>query len=556
MKRFLTRLRWLFTPQDKKKFLLLAMLMSISALLEMAGIGLLLAAAALFLSPQTAVSENARQILTELMPGAGSSLQVATVVAGIAFLLMLKNLFALWIVDRQSRFISGKQSELARRVFDTFIYADSESFRRIAPEKSFADLARITQLSNLVLLPGMQMISDILVITVLMVTMLVLFPLITTGTLLFMLTAAAVIGIVTRKVNRRLGKKCLQYENVKNEITMTGIAGEKSIKAAGAGKFFSGKFSVAYRNYAACLQKLYTLGQIPRFALESASFITAAGVFCIMLAAGMAKSEIMIVFAVLTAAVARMLPALSRCHYNLSLLVQSTPLLENTVELLKNIPQEDLSVTGSAADAGKVVKFDNISFAYQDGREDIFSGFSLELPPLSFTAIAGRSGRGKSTLAELMLGLLKVRSGEITAGGINICNDIAAWRRQIGFVPQNVFVAPGTLRENVAFGIAPEEIDDEKVTAALQIAQLAGLSPDTGVSAARLSGGQQQRLGIARALYRDVKLLILDEATSALDPATEKDFIKALEAMRGRVTLLLISHRESTLQYCDRVIEL
>ncbi len=556
MKRFLAQLRWLFSPRDKKSFLLLALLMAVSALLEMAGIGLLLAAAALFLSPQAPVSTRAEEILNRFMPEVSGNVMVVAVIGGIALLLVLKNLFALWIVDLQGRFVTGKQTEVAGRLFDTYIYSESEIFRHIAPDKAFADISRITQLSNLILLPGMQIIADFLVIMVLFGTMLGLFPLITVGSLLFMLSAAVIIGMIAKKLNRRVGEEYLWCENERNRIAMTGIAGEKCIKTAAAEKFFSGKFLSAYRKYASCQQKLYTLGQIPRFTLESAAVVTAAGIFSIMLAAGVPQPEIMLVLAVLTAAVARILPALSRCHYNFSLLLQNIPLLENIIASLQNIPREKNEISGEAADASQTIKFDNVTFAYRDGKEPVLSGYSLELPPLSYTALAGRSGRGKSTLAELLMGLLKPVSGRITAGGVNIANDFAAWRKQIGFVPQNIFIAGGSLRENVAWGVAPENINDRKVEAALRSAQLEGLALDMSLDSAALSGGQKQRLGIARALYQEVKLLILDEATSALDAATEDAFCQTLEAMRGKVTLLLISHRDSTLRHCDRIVEL
>ncbi len=556
MKKFIAQLRWLFSPQEKKKFLLLALLMAFSALLEMAGIGMLLGAAALFLSPQTPASAQAQEVLERFIPGtAGSAMQIAFAVMVIALLLVLKNLFALFIVDRQSRFIIARQNKLAQRLFDTFIYSESEIFRHIAPDKSFADIYRVTQLSNLVLLPGMQIIADTLVIAVLMATMFGLFPVITAGSLLFMLSAGALITVVTKKLNRHAGERHLHCENVKNRIALTGIAGEKSIKAAVAGSFFSRSFGTAYREYAACQQKLYTLGQIPRFALESAAVITAGGIFCFMLLAGVPQAEIMLTLAVLTAAVARILPALSRCHYNFSLLLQNIPLLENISSVLQEIPQEQLAVSGEAPDASGKIEFTGVSFAYRDGKQ-VLDNFYMELPPLSFTAIAGKSGRGKSTLAELLLGFLKPASGKITSGGVDIANDLESWRRQIGFVPQNIFIAEGSLRENVAFGVAPEEIDESRVIAALQTARLEGMPPDMKLDPAKLSGGQKQRLGIARALYREVKLLILDEATSALDPATENELCRALEAMRGKVTLLLISHRESTLQCCDRIINM
>lgn len=554
MKALFDRLRWLFPPRDKKKFLLLAALMAVSALLEMAGIGLLLGAAALFLSPESAVALRLRELLAGILPGNSAELQLAALIGVFALLLAGKNLFALGIVRLQSRFIAAKQSELARRLFDAYLHGDSETMSALPPEECFGNITRINRLCHQLLLPGLQVAADVLVIGVLCLTSLLLFPRITLGGAIFMLAAAGLVSRLTRKWNRRTGQRFLEREIAENHIRHAGIFGAQTIKCTGAEAFFSREFSARYGKYADAYGQLYTLGQIPRFALESASVIAVAGVFCILLLGGVPQTEIMVIFAVLTAAVARLLPAISRCHYNLTIIRQSMPFL-SLIDLLRTIPQEPETAVGPAADAGRTIAVNSIDFAYRNGTE-VFRNFSLELPPLSSTALAGRSGRGKTTLVELLLALLRPQRGTITAGGVDIANDPAAWRRQIGFVPQNIFILDGSLRENIAFGIAPEQVDDAKIAAAMELAQLTGLSPDQHVTANNLSGGQKQRVGIARALYREVKLLILDEATSALDADTERAFCDALAALRGRLTMLVISHRESTLARCDRIIEI
>jgi ABC-type bacteriocin/lantibiotic exporter with double-glycine peptidase domain len=555
MRKFFGQLRWLFSPRDKKNFVLLSVLMALSALLEMAGLGMLVGAATLFLSPDTPAAQQVNDFLLKALPDISEPGRIIIAVAVIALLLAGKNLFALWIVRKQSKFIAAKQSELAERLFKTYLYAENEAFTRLMPDECFSNITRITTLCSQILLPAVQIFADLLVITALTVTALWLFPWITLLSACFMFISAGSIALLTRKINQHTGKKFMAADLRENRTRHTGIFGKKNINITNSENFFLHRFAGDYREIAGLFGKLYTLGQVPRLALETLAVLTAAGLFCVLLFSGMPKAEILIVFAVLTAAVARMLPALSRCHYNLTLLRQSTPLLDNLISALQNIPQQELAPAGTAADAAGEIILKDVDFAYQDGTR-IFTGLNLTFPPYSSTALAGKSGRGKTTLAEILLTLLKIQRGKITAGGVDIYNDIAAWRRQTGYVPQEIFLLEASLRENIAFGIAPETVDEQKIRTVMQLARLEDFTPDQPVSAGTVSGGQRQRIGIARALYRDAKLLIMDEPTSALDAETEQEFCQALRDLHGKVTLIVISHRESTLQCCDRVINL
>lgn len=555
MKSLIADLRWLFSPQDKKKLLGLSSLMTLSALLEITGVGLILGAAALFLSPDSAAGKNTNAILETVLPGVPGHGRIALLVALLTLLLIGKNIFALWIIRLQSRFIARKQSEIARRLFSTFIHADHEYSISLSKDEKFSGISRINYVCHQLLLPLMQMLADIAVVFIICVAVMILFPAVTLAGTLFMLLFAWGLSRLTGRINRRFGENFLQSEIAENSIRHAGITGGSAIKLAGAEAHFIRRHSAVYRQYAESFAKLYTLGQVPRLSLEAAAAVTASGAFIIMLLAGVPAGKIMIIFTVFTAAVARILPALSRCHYNLTLIRQYAPLLEKLLDSLKNIPQEHSNSRTPQPDAACGIKIEKLDFAYRNGTK-VFENFSLEVPPGSITALAGASGRGKSTLAALIAGLLHPQRGSITAGNVPIENDLTAWRSQLACVPQDIFILNGSVQENVAFGIAPDQVDEAKISAALQAAKLADFAPDTVISAENLSGGQRQRLGIARAIYRNAKLLILDEPTSALDGVTEQEFCAMLDELRGKVTILLISHRETTLQHCDRTVRI
>jgi ATP-binding cassette subfamily C protein len=205
--------------------------------------------------------------------------------------------------------------------------------------------------------------------------------------------------------------------------------------------------------------------------------------------------------------------------------------------------------------------FERVAYAYAGGGEAVLSGVELTIARGESIGIVGPSGAGKSTLVDLLLGLLEPTAGRITVDGRNITSALASWQRHIGYVAQEPFLLDDTLRRNVAFGIADAEVDDRRVTAAIELARLGdlvgglreGLDTRLGERGTRLSGGQRQRVAIARALYHDPEVLVFDEATSALDSTTERELIDSLEALRGVKTLVVIAHRLSTVRRCDRL---
>ena len=553
MKSLLSQLRWLFTPQDKRKFIFIAMLMALSALLELAGIGVLLAAATVFLSPESSAGIAAADYLARLLPQFQPEIRIAAAIGAIGILLAAKNLFAFFIVRLQSRFIFAKRDEVAHRIYKRFLNADFESFSQLSPDYCFASFTRLNEVGNMVLLPLMQLFADILVVAILTIASVLMFPKVSISGILFMLFVAGVVQFLTRRINQKNGERLLEASLEENRLRQTGIAGEKSIKCAAKEEFFLEKFGRSYAKTGSLFCKLYAFGQIPRLALESASILLACAVFIVMLTNGIPKAEILLTFAVLTAVVGRILPALSRGYYNLTLIKQNLPQLSVICDILKNLPQE-APATGETADAGKDIEFKDVSFAYKNGPV-IFEKFNLTIEKNSSLAIAGRSGRGKSTLIDLLLGLLIPSTGSISAGGTAISGNLPEWRKQIGIVPQTIFLQEGTVAENVAFG--EKDIDRQRVVYALKMAGLENFSPDFELTAqGNLSGGQRQRIGIARALYKDIKLLILDEATSALDAETENAFCELLETLQGKITMIVISHRESTLACCSKRIDL
>ena len=259
------------------------------------------------------------------------------------------------------------------------------------------------------------------------------------------------------------------------------------------------------------------------------------------------------------------MPGVSRIQYNMLHVRTYKHLFDVLSKDLTDFPQEKAAPeNGTDLTFRKELKLEDISFRYSPETPVILDKFSLTLGRQEAVALVGTTGAGKSTLAHIAAGFLTPDAGKVTVDGIDIQENLPAWQKQIGCVPQNIYLLNGSVAENVAFGVEPEAIDPEKVKACLETAQLLdfalalpeGLNSVIGESGAKLSGGQRQRLAIARALYRDPALLILDEATSALDSETENAFIDALRNLHGKTAILMIAHRQESLRYCDRIVKI
>ncbi|MBP3296328.1 MAG: ABC transporter ATP-binding protein, partial [Lachnospiraceae bacterium] len=208
---------------------------------------------------------------------------------------------------------------------------------------------------------------------------------------------------------------------------------------------------------------------------------------------------------------------------------------------------------------------EDITFAYESKPDvTVLNGVTIEIPSKKSIALVGSSGAGKTTLADVILGLYKPQSGRILMDGKDIHENMDAWRRMIGYIPQNIYLLDDTIRANIALGVPEDKVDDDKIWAVLEEAQLAdfireqekGLDTNIGDRGVKLSGGQRQRIGIARALYTDPELLVLDEATSALDTETETAVMDAIFRLSGKVTMIVIAHRITTIRNCDHIYKI
>lgn len=348
-----------------------------------------------------------------------------------------------------------------------------------------------------------------------------------------------------------------------------GIAALKDIKAIGCARYFETRFEDQTRNLAR-LRVLRQVSQLaPRTLVETIIVVAGVGILIFFYFDIAEPGAVLGALGVTGMAAMRVIPSVNRV---LGLIVELHH-FEAPLEGLRAELSRDHFIERTEETSGRLIPplpfardiaLENMSFRYDGGRAPALNDLSFAVRKGETVGVIGPSGAGKSTLVDLLLGLLRPDKGRLLVDGADAFAAIRAWRANIGYVPQSIYLLDDTIRRNVAFGVLDAEIDPARLVRALALARLdsfiaglpEGIETRVGEGGSRLSGGQRQRIGIARALYRDPPILLFDEATSALDGETEREIIAAIDSLKGERTMIIVAHRLSTLAGCDRIVML
>jgi ABC-type multidrug transport system fused ATPase/permease subunit len=345
------------------------------------------------------------------------------------------------------------------------------------------------------------------------------------------------------------------------------FGGIKEIKIANREKFFCDEFDSINYDLAKNQKDNALLNSIPKPVMEAACIGSLMIIVIIKAAAGDISTAFATTLGVFAMGAMRLLPSVNKISSYISTLLYSRAFVESVFterqRMLAIAKRKSEENTISEITFDKSISVEELSFSYDEGEENVIDDVSFEIGKNTSVAFIGPSGAGKTTMVDIMLGVLKPQKGAVKVDGSNIADCMDAWHKKVGYIPQNIYLMDESLRKNIAFGVPEDEIDDEKVWKVLREAQLESVVKEMdekldtviGEMGVRLSGGQRQRIGIARALYRDPEILVLDEATSALDTETEKAVMEAIDSLHGRMTLIIIAHRLSTIKNCDVVYE-
>ena len=558
----------IFSRRERIQAISLLLLMTVGAVLEVLGIGIVVPLVALLTDSETALEQPMLRRAYELSGAESARGFGVFALAVFVALIVVKNAYLAALAVFQHRFVFGKQAELSRRLFDAYLMAPyALHLQRHSADVSRNLLTEVNALISGIVAPLLNLVSETLVLLLLLITLVLTVP----GPTVMVIGAGAlavtVVYLLLRAALDRFGAQRLALSSKRIRAIGDALGGLKEVKILGREFYFRDAFAAANGSYLEAARIFTTLNTLPRMLIEvlAVSLLVGATLFLVAAQEDMKSAVPGIVLLCLVAL--RLMPAATRILASLTTIRFYLPSLYRLHQDLQQLTEHRTTVAAPGRSklvsrelaAGIVVE--NLRYRYANAPHPAVDGVSLEIPAGMVCGFVGASGAGKSTLADLILGLLEIQEGRILADGVDIRGDVRGWQAMIGYVPQSIHLLDEAIRRNVAFGMRDDEIDDERVWAALRDAQLEpmvraqkdGVNAKIGEHGTRISGGQRQRIGIARALYGDPRVLLLDEATSALDVRTERAVAETLLAMSGRRTIIIIAHRLDTIRRCERL---
>lgn len=570
MKEIVNRLLFLLPKGDFLKVLALLFLMIIGALMEILGIGAIPGFIMMILDPEKlysipilgGVSDEIKNIPQYTLVLYGSLL--------LAFIFLAKNIFLVFLEMFKAKYVYNRQIYLVNRLFYEYMYApfsyhlnknSADYLKNINQEVTLIVNGVVFEvlnfLMNIIFLIGI--ISLLLVVDV--YTTIMSFSVLGFSTWLFL-------RLTTKKINW-YGKMEMKHRSIRNKILMHGIGGIKEIKILQNENFFKEEFENSTYQRTKAMKFKYIINQLPKPFIETIAVVSILIIIVSFSLQGKDLNNIIPIMALYGASAVKILPMLRALVTNYSNVLYNKhaikPIYEDLIELDKLKKEKSKKNTnGANFSFNEKIEFNDVDFKYPKTEDLILEKFSVEIKKGEVVGVVGKTGSGKTTIVDLLMGLLSANSGKICVDGFDISQHSFAWQSLLGYVPQNIFLADDSIKNNIAYGVREKDINTEALNYAINAAQLkdfldnlpSGVETIVGERGVRLSGGQRQRIGIARALYQKPSVLILDEATSALDNKTEKGVISAIDYLKGKITLIIIAHRLSTVKKCDKIVVL
>ena len=570
MWKILRKLHIVLDKRQKRQMAGIVFLLLIGAVLESLGIALILPVISVLVDPE-GVANSALLSGIASRFGLTTPIQMAVFfMAAIIAVFVLKNIFLYFVNVIQLRFVFNNQLRTSRRLLVNFLkrpyayYLDADT--SVIQRTISADVVNMYLLIRTLL----QLISEVIVFAMLALMCMVVDV---KMTLTFAVVLIAVLMIIKYRIKPKMnaaGKGNQEnYSGMLKQIIEV-VSGIKEIKIMGREDTFINEYTEYGKRYIDAMQTFNLYSATPRLLIETVAIATLIGYLLVLMVNGAQPEQMMSQMTVLAAAAARLMPSANRINSYQTTMSYFEPNFFNVSDNLQEevndatVDYEARKYTGHKVEklpVQKEIALKDIVFSYPGTTVKVLDHAGMVIPAGKSVGIVGASGAGKTTIVDVMLGLLDIQGGSVTADGTDIRDNYKGWLKNIGYIPQTIFLSDNSIRRNVAFGVPEENIDDGKVWAALKEAQLDtyvkglkdGLDAPCGERGVKLSGGQRQRIGIARALYDDPEVLVLDEATSALDNETEHAIMESINLLHGKKTLVIIAHRLQTIEQCDIV---
>jgi len=536
------------------------LLILVGTLLEILSLGLVLPVVALL--TQDDFNTRYHRIASLLGDPSREGLIVLVMIL-LVVVYTIKGVFLFTSAWIQNRFFKGVTARLMQHVFDMYMHQSYAFHLQTNSAVLMRNVENASLIVSGVITPLLLVFADGVVSFGLFVLLITVEPLGTMIVLLMFGTTSLVFQRVTQSRITKWGKEQKYHLGKALQHLQQGFGGIKDVQILGREKEFLRAYAVDNQAQLRAGSLFRILQVAPRLWLEILTMAGLSGLVITMIAQGRDLGAVVPTLGLFAVTAFRVMPSVNRVLSSLQTVRYTRPFLDAIYMNLAD-GKEYHDPPRGALPTVDTIEFQNVSFFYENASRPAFSNVSLKIQCGEAIGFIGPSGVGKSTLVDVLLGLLQPSDGVIAVNGTDIQSCLRSWQDSVGYVPQSIFLIDDTIRRNVAFGIPEDEIDDFAVWEAIRLSQLdafikemdGGISTIVGERGIRLSGGQRQRIGIARALYYQPMVMVLDEATSSLDEQTEREVMQAIQALHHEKTVIVVAHRLSTIAYCDRVYRL
>lgn len=567
MSKILKKLNVLLDKKQKWTMVGLLVMMLIGAVLEVASIGIVVPVVSIVMDENAINDGGIVQTLYEILPV--NSVRQFTVVIMLSLIaaFIIKNIFLFIQQKFMLSFVYGNQFSTSERLMKNYLRKGYEFY--LNADTAVVQRNITSDVNNMyaLILALLQLLSEGIVFACLVAVLFWQDPVMTVLVTVVLLAVLFIIKVVLKPIMHKAGEDNQDFYSGLYKLISQTVMGIKEVKIAGKEQYFVDEYITCGRGYVNAVQKYSLYNNVPRLLIETVMIICMVGYMLYLLLKGTGVETMIPTISAFGVAAMRLLPSANRINNQLNTIAFCEPFFMGVSDGLQdeingeNIDMSFAKESDTKLPVSKVIELKDITYAYPNTDKLIFDHADLSIPVGSSVGIVGTSGAGKSTVVDILLGLLKPQTGNIYADGVDVMQEYRSWIKNIGYIPQMIFMLDGTIRENVAFGIARDKINEGRIWEVLKEAQLDefiktlpdGLDTTIGERGIRLSGGQRQRIGIARALYEDPEVLVLDEATSALDNDTEAAIMDSINRLHGKKTLIIIAHRLQTIEKCDMI---
>lgn len=576
MFRIVKKISMILNKQQKVRVIIIGVLMFIGALLETLSVGMMLPLLTTVMDENIIETNQYVRRICEFLDIHSARTFIVAVLILMMILFVAKNLFIIFEIYVQNRFISNNKFSIKCEMLSLYLSRPYEDFLNLGtPQIQRCVATNVDQMFSglsVVLSFFMELVTSV----VLAAAIIVVNPLIALSVSGLLIVLMLLTTKVLKPFMRKYAMKSMQCSTQSSKWLLQSIAGIKELKVAGKEAYFQSQYNRYGKEVVSAERRSNVLSNVPRLSIETFCMVGMLGVLAIMLFRGAEISKMIPELGAFALAAVRLLPCANRMSGYLASVSGYEPYIdemiknreeinhwktENAEKIRRKVAKNGNGKEGKPLTFRDKIELSNITYAYPNTDSNVLEGADMVIPIGASVGVVGGSGAGKTTAIDLLLGLLEPSEGAILADGVNIVNNYSDWISHIGYIPQTIYMIDDTIRANVGFGYAEDEIDDDKVWRALEEAQLKefveslpnGINTMIGERGARVSGGQRQRIGIARALYEDPEILIFDEATSALDNETEAAIMESINGLHGKKTMVIIAHRLTTIEGCDMV---